>query len=135
MSPARYHARDVARITGLPTGKLVQHLDRGVLKLSANDIPTDGSGRPRKFCDVTLRKAALMRALTAGGMPPKAAGKVVELFHNVAVEPEDLLVVTASGEGRITREVRFGSIGQIVVGIGQLFGELQKKMGAGAANS
>ena len=131
MSPARFYACDVARITGLPAGKLVQHLDRGVLTLSANDIAADGSGRPRKFCDMTLRKAALLRALTAGGLPPKAAGKLAEKFHNFQVGADDLLVVTAAGDdARITREVRFGSVGQIVVGIGQLFGELQRKLAA-----
>src|SRR5262245_45627896 len=121
MSPARFRPRDIERAVGMTTHKLSQHVDRCVIHLSTGDVDANGSGNCRKFTQETVRWPAMVHALTAAGISPRMASRVTAQFHAATVVPGDLIIVDASGDGRITRELQIGSVGRIVLDLGKLF--------------
>ena len=117
----------VGEDTNLQDGTIV-HVDRGVLKLSPDDVEADGIGTCRKYSAPTVRKIALLHALTQAGVQPRIAGRYAEQYHNADVAPGDLLIIDRHGVGEITSNYVPGTHGQFVLDLGTLFAELDSNL-------
>jgi hypothetical protein len=105
-------------------------VDRGILRLSEDDIEANGTGTCRRYTAATVRKAALLHALMQAGLQPKAAGRVDEQIHRATVTPGDLIVADRNGVAEITSSYRPSTNAAVVLDVGTLFAELDRSLAA-----
>lgn len=75
-----YRASAVAKAANIPLQRLSSWLDRGVIRMSGDDIDTQSSGIPRQFSRRRLYQIALTSELTRLGIDASAAARAAAVF-------------------------------------------------------
>jgi len=141
----KYKSAAVVAVTKIPIETFNRWLDRRVIRLSCDDVPGEGRGKPRRFGLRTITKFAIAHRISLLGIPADTAARLASKFTDepqhgrpiggVFPRGRTILLATPDGVGAIKNIQPDGDIDSllstesaVVVDIGTIISNLTLRL-------